>query len=203
MRKALWASFCFVIACLMQMGSASSPVSARQNSRLNNKLIDAALTGDEESMVRLLGQGADPDATVSVYIGSRDTVTALEGYYFWNPDSPSAVNVTRLFISHGVNVNARTRVLRETPLWLATVTGNEDAIPLLLAHGANINATNKKGQTILMMAAGDGQNKDVQLLLDDGANINIRAKDGSTALSFATSNNRPETVALLKAAGAR
>jgi ankyrin repeat protein len=64
-----------------------------------------------------------------------------------------------------------------------------DAAKALLAHGAQINAANTKGETALMYAAQtcrDGQM--VKLLLEAGANPNAKTPDDFTTLMWAAGN---------------
>ena len=57
--------------------------------------------------------------------------------------------------------------------------------PLLLTHGADINAKDNDGFTSLMLASEKGHNKTVTLLLYHGTDINAKNKDGATSLLFA------------------
>jgi ankyrin repeat protein len=79
-------------------------------------------------------------------------------------------------------------------------------VKLLLERGANIQATNKRGDTALMLAASKGGYEDaatVSLLLQQGANIGARNKQGETALSLGLKNHRSETASILKKASSR
>ena len=51
--------------------------------------------------------------------------------------------------------------------------------------GANVDATDKIGNTALMFAARDGHKDKVQMLVKDGANVDATDKIGNTALMFA------------------
>ena len=63
-----------------------------------------------------------------------------------------------------------------------TVPGNEAAVQLLLAHGADTQAANHNGHTALMGGARCGNYAVVQLLLEHGADANAADKDGCTVL---------------------
>lgn len=61
----------------------------------------------------------------------------------------------------------------DTPLHRAVQSGNAQVVQLLLAHGAEVNATNEySGQTPLHVAAGQGNPEVMNLLLAHGADVN-------------------------------
>ena len=66
------------------------------------------------------------------------------------------------------------------PLCTAAKDGSEVMVKMLLNHGANVNASNKKGDTALHLAT---SNTVIATLLNAGANVNARNDDGETALS--------------------
>jgi uncharacterized protein len=105
-----------------------------------------------------------------------------------------------------------------TPLMRAARNGDFAAMRLLLAAGADANATQPKGATVLMMAAGLGRGlgvfaKDVgteddlrqaaQLLIERGADVNSANGDGLTALHLAAQAGLDTVVSLLAQHGAR
>ncbi len=67
---------------------------------------------------------------------------------------------------------------------LAARAGIAPAVSALIAHGANVNATEKwKGQTALMWAAAEGHVAAVQALVSAGADLNARSNGGLTPFS--------------------
>ncbi len=72
-----------------------------------------------------------------------------------------------------------------TPLHHAASFGNLATMKLLLDHGANSNAGNKRKSTPLFWALHDEAK--VRLLLDHGANVNAKSIDGRTPLYQAAS----------------
>jgi ankyrin repeat protein len=88
-------------------------------------------------------------------------------------------------------------------LMKAVFNGDADMVQLLLARGANVNATDdEEGQTALMDPVDNGDADMVQLLLARGANVNAINNSGSTALMKAASNGDADMVQLLLARGA-
>ena len=68
---------------------------------------------------------------------------------------------------------------------MAVLSGNVRAIELQLEHGANPNALDASGRSVLMMAAARGHAEACRLLLEAGANRGFRDSDGRDAYSFA------------------
>jgi len=67
-----------------------------------------------------------------------------------------------------------------TPLHLASSTGSDTKVNILLKHGADPNITNNIGNTPLHKAAQMGHLYVVKLLLGSGAKPDLRNKDGDT-----------------------
>lgn len=78
-----------------------------------------------------------------------------------------------------------------------------NAIQNLFSSGADVNAENDQGLTVLMCAVATSRSLDViRLLLEAGANVNARAETGLSALSYAVFVDDTEAVRLLLEAGA-
>ena len=69
--------------------------------------------------------------------------------------------------------------------------GDEAGVTAALDAGADANATDKRGQSALMLAAKQGQSSLVALLIARGAQVNLRDKDGQSALMLATQWGAP------------
>lgn len=87
------------------------------------------------------------------------------------------------------------------PIHLLDMYPDEDVLDLLLANGADINAVNDEGVTILHIVTDPDA---VPLLVGRGANIEARDKRGWTPLIMQANNqqNGPDVVAALLAHGA-
>jgi len=68
----------------------------------------------------------------------------------------------------------------------------------LVSKGANVNARDSYGRTVLMMTGDVGL---VRFLVAKGVDVNVRDDNGNTALSQA--HDHPDIIAVLKAAGAK
>lgn len=72
---------------------------------------------------------------------------------------------------------------------------------LLLKSGANINLTDKNGNTALMEAAKNGYGNVVKLLMSAGAKADAKNNDGMTAIALAEKNNKKDIASYIKRYG--
>jgi ankyrin repeat protein len=98
-----------------------------------------------------------------------------------------AVRAVQFLLEHGADINARRKDLL-TPLDLAVLRGDLKMARVLLDYGANVNAGNNRGQTLLhQMLWAD--NKDrfsaAQLLIEHGADVNAQDNYNDTPLHLA------------------
>lgn len=145
---------------------------------------------------------------------------------------PAGAPVVRLLLEVGADVDART-ITGETPLFGAAAAALENArllldtgatpkavsqtgatplmvarssevVALLVAHGADVKARSKRGETALAGAASRGDLAAVKLLLDQGADVNATDYRGYTPLMQAAQYDRdsPELIRLLLDRGA-
>ena len=67
----------------------------------------------------------------------------------------------------------------------ATSTGDLETMKKIIKEGINVNISDAKGITPLMIAAAYGKLEPTRLLLNSGADINIEDEEGNTALIYA------------------
>ncbi len=106
-------------------------------------------------------------------------------------------------LKHGANPNE----LREpphtrTPLLVATISGKENIVGTLLAHGADPNIADRSGCTPLHKAAKYGHVHIVELLLKHRAHVDRQDVEGFSPLFFAVESNNVHVARLLLAGGA-
>ena len=106
----------------------------------------------------------------------------------------------------GVDVNAKFKD-GWTPLHMAAEGGHREIVDLLIAKGADINATagwgDGVGWTPLHMAAEEGHKKVVELLILKGADINVKNGDGRTPLDLAIKHKNAEIADILRKHGGK
>ena len=69
------------------------------------------------------------------------------------------------------------------------MTATAQRVKNAITNGANVNATNSKGRTALMLATLKNHHPDViELLIDSGADVNAKSKKGVNALGYAHHN---------------
>jgi ankyrin repeat protein len=89
-------------------------------------------------------------------------------------------------------------------LALAAEAGHAAVATTLAKAGADVNAADSSGTTVLMLAAGAGDVDTIRLLLDRGADVHAREEVmGQSALMFAAAHNRVRAIGVLLAHGAR
>lgn len=72
----------------------------------------------------------------------------------------------------------------------------------LVAIGANVNAVDERGLSVLMRVARYGRTDAVRTLLSEGADVNQQTADGWSALTYAAYGGHVEVVRLLLSSGA-
>jgi len=114
----------------------------------------AVFFGHPETVRTLLDAGAD------VNLASREAmkVTPLA-----SASAARQLEIARLLIEHGADVNARA-ANDFTPLHESAASGKIDFAQLLLEHGADVNAQASDGKTPLDYARERGQHEMVELL---------------------------------------
>jgi ankyrin repeat protein len=160
--------------------------------RGNSPLMYAAAVGSVESMRLLLDAGADPN------VANGFGATPL----MWCAGDAKKV---ALLIAKKANVNARSNLGR-TPLMIAAAyDGAIEAARLLIEKGADVNARDKGGFSVLEQAAAVNHIELARLLIATGADVNVQDEGGSTALMQAAQNGdrSAELVKLLLEHGAK
>jgi len=136
------------------------------------------------------------------------------------------VSVAEVFISHGVDIEAKDKRGR-TALYVASIKGHKETVEFLIAKGAAVNTNDNQGRTALKQAMEWGHTEVVELLrqhgstetiygavafgdidevkrlISQGVDINAKAKrEGNTPLIAAVRNGHNEIAELLIAKGA-
>ena len=120
-------------------------------------------------------------------VTDKNEVTSL-----WLAASSNGVDVMRILIANEANVNARC-----TPLVISAECGNIKAAQLLIAEGADVNATDKDGDTPLHASLAKNHFEVAKLLLNHEADVNVRNKKNATPLHFLIYNSGDQEMVTL------
>ena len=155
-------------------------------------VANAAMHEDINTVRALLREGADVNAA------QGDGMTALH----WSALTGDVATMEVLLYA-GAVVEPTTRLGGYTPLHLAAMEGNGDAVTRLLEAGSDGERITDTGVSPLHLAAQAGQLASISALISTGANVDVRDEYlERTPLHFATANNRVEVIGALLAAGA-
>lgn len=154
----------------------------------NKGLFLAAEEGRLEIVRALLTSGADRNATDEY--GSSVLDSAVSGGF---------EEIVRELLSGASNIDSSDSDGNTALHWAVP---HENAVTLLLDHGAPVNRQNNAGQTALHWAARDGLTEVVRLLFGRNADLNIQDKNGATALHSAALQGHDQIVDLLLQRGA-
>ena len=160
----------------------------------------------------LIDKGADVNAPVEhntysvVAAGSNYTYDKTNNYTPLLNDisCPRKIEIAKLFIDHGANVNDR----RSLPLVHYAAMGDVDMIKFLINYGADVNAVDLSNHGIYdnatpLLAALAWQNNDSHIgmivhLLKSGADMTIKDRQRKSVVDYLhDQKNNPKTVELL------
>jgi ankyrin repeat protein len=175
-----------VVKSLLDHGAKPSVKASETGVGGVSPLAEAARAADEASMRLLIDHGA----------GIKDA--GPQGLYFALHSNCAACrdlmiqSADRTFLSAAMLLNSPPR-------------GDALDVKMLLDRGADANATDRDGHTILMLAASSDALpvEGIRTLLERGADIHAKTAHGETALDFAKLRGRTPVVDLLIKAGAK
>lgn len=140
------------------------------------------------SLESLLARGLDPNILDPK--GHNGLFLALRG---------GAAKAFRVLLAHPQIQVDQANASGETPLMMAALRANIDAMRALIERGAQVR---RDGWTPLHYAASSPSAQAVQLLLDHGAVVDARAPNGNTPLMLAARWGTDESTRLLLRRGA-
>jgi ankyrin repeat protein len=156
-------------------GENWTPLLAVSNSHIAKNRVEIARV--------LLDAGADIDADDGY------GATALYKSIYMQRFHNEYTKLAFFLIEKGANVNTKTDIYIDgagdiTPLHRAV--NNADLVKALMAKGANVNAKDSMGHTVLHWAILDDNLKSASFLIKAGADTNVKDKDGKSPLSSLT-----------------
>lgn len=152
-------------------------------------LPEAAALGDPDQVAIILKQDQKAVAT-----RSSDGWTALHLAAFMGH-----AEVARILLDHDADLEAVSRNgIANRPLHAALAgKGSPEVVELLLARGADVNATAEANVTPIHLAAARGAMDFTRRLLELGADPAARMTDGKLAAAFASERGHPEVADFL------
>jgi len=128
-------------------------------------------------------------------------IDITSSFYFSAIKTGNLDIVKHLYINDGHT--ATQNIIQQYDMLIrSTINGKVPLVQYFLELGADVNKSNYKGDTALMIAALKGYLPIVQLLLKYGAQVNLSNKRNYTALIYASEKNHYEIVEVLLKHGA-
>lgn len=119
--------------------------------------------------------------------------TSIEGGY---------LEIVKILISHGLDVNAPINRFGETPLLRALCEKHNEIVALLLSSGADPNLADQIGFSPLMSASANGDVDMIEFLMRHGADPNQVSERGRTPMIAAVLSDQVATIRWWLAHGA-
>lgn len=175
-----------VVEALLEGGAGVE----RRNRASWTPLLLAALKGNPAVVGLLIESGAD--------LNTRDT--EVEATPLHVAAQLGNTEVAELLLGAGANANVKD-VQGGTPLhWGASHDNPGDVMDVLLARGAEKDATANGGLTALMVASQKGHARSVEALVRYGADLSAKSVRGATALDLAMAEGHDPIVTILREA---
>lgn len=159
-------------------------VSLFAQSQKDLDMIQAAYDGDEARVKYFLEQGANVNAVDAQGYTALIYASAY-GYH----------NIMKMLIDKGAKINEFKNDVN--PVFAAVNNDNTKSLEILINARADVNKTDSKGYTPLMLAAQENYHRTARYLLNKRAKIDTENYDGHTALSIAIQRNSKETIDVL------
>jgi ankyrin repeat protein len=151
-----------------------------------------AAAPDADKVALLLSRGASPAFRAP---SGYDAMTVAASYAGGAP-------AMRALLDAGAGVEPPDGVkATRSPLLFASMSGDLEAVSLLLSKGASANLASAAGDTPISEAITFGRADVVQALIAAGANVHLVERTGVNLLHWATITNRADVVPALARAG--
>jgi uncharacterized protein len=176
------------------LDTANALIDAGANPNATNRygstpLALAAENADAAMIGRLLDAGADPNIA-----SLGRAVIALAA-------RTGSVEVVKLLIAHGADLNTKEEWREQSPLMWAAAENHAGVVRVLIESGADVNYETPGGFTALMFAARQGSLAAARTLVEGGATVDSVYK-GRSAMTVALLNRNYEIAAYLLSKGA-
>ncbi len=157
---------------------------------------DARRSGAKTVMEQLRAAGFEPkpeEFNVAMLVAAESLdIQALETMFFYGASASTVDESGKTCLMQAVDAAGLSKIVElETPpesLFELQDTKVAEVVRLLLNHGADVNAQDKRGRTALMRATTTFNVTAVRLLLEQGADRNLVDEKGQTALDLMLSS---------------
>lgn len=167
---------------------------------MSNELFRAIEQHDIAAVAAALSAGVSPNELESDASGWTPLHTAIDEL-----DEGGSIEVLRMLLAHGADVNGWDGQFEATPLLMAMFRNNMEALRLLLDAGADPNAVSGEGEATLRWAAEHNDVEMAALFIRFGAGQSINSFGGfsrSTPLGLAVHALNLPMIEILLDAGA-
>ena len=169
------------------------------NADREQDLLHACSERNIERICELVELGANPN----VKNGFGDTPLILlansHGHIFPNIDFTPALSA---LLAADAKIDQKCRKDGLTPLFSSVEVYNENIARFLIEQGADVNAKDRKGKTVLMTALMRTQEKIVHSLIDHGASVHAVSRASRHVISYLCGNVSVGLIQRLVEAGA-
>lgn len=167
----------------------------------HNNLLHQAVNGNDPALA------ADILKASNVGLAEDDSGINAKDKFGCTPLYTSVLNgnveMVKLLLEHGANVDDATGSSGETALGVATRNNSVRIVNMLLQQGADVNRQiGDSGDTVLHRAIYKNYPKLLQCFLEHGGNVDVKNKRGYTPLHIAARNDLDHIVRFLLENGA-
>ena len=182
--------FAILIPGLTGCGSGTPPSEYFSDAKVI-ELVNAAKTGDMQTIDRLVAEGVDVNAK------GKDDVTAL----FFALEARNKAGFQRLLEQHA-DPNMQNSKTGDSVISLAAKIEDDSSwLKLVLEHGGNTEVADMvdsfefaRNKTPIYNAISSRNKKNIELLINTDANLNHQLNSGDSPMMFAASRNWYDTV---------
>ncbi len=181
-----------IVACFLWMRIE------QQQFALNRELIASLHEGDFKRSLQLVKAGADPNTRLKLPFKQQSLPTWQEflKQLVSHSTHSSQLSPTAFMLTSGEyypkNINDH-----YIPLNRMLDPQLTELKQLMLVHGANVDARDEEGATVLMRASYSGHTKQMAFVLEHGAAVGSVDDNGQTALHYAAVSMEPAAVKML------
>jgi ankyrin repeat protein len=165
----------------------------------NQILLKACLERDIEKICALVELGANPNIKDEVGDSPLNLLANSHGLVFSKLDFVPAI---KSLLEAGAKIDQKSRSEGLTPLHQAVESCNENIAIFLIEKGANLNAKDRKGKSILMTGLKRGTEGLVIKLLSKGASVDDISKANKHPISYLPYSSSVELIQTLVEYGA-